>query len=140
MLVNAPLQYYIHYDEVETAVMVIVSWVCFAFALIGVLASAYYSYEIGEGRNWKIIEIFQTLAMLRFVNWRYGKNLDLLFLRMDIFNGTFIFNFFSLFMDDQSTNSPDKFIFNAYNEHFLLSGGGRFISWLAYLLVLLGIN
>jgi hypothetical protein len=59
-----------------------------------------YFNLIGEGRNWKMLEIIQIMATLRFVNWRYSKNLELVFLKLDYFNGAFMFNLFTIFIEE----------------------------------------
>lgn len=142
-VINASLQYYIFYSPNEIILSDIVSWVVFAFVVVGLISCAYYAYEIGEGRNWKLVEVAQTISMLRFLPWRYSANLEMLLLKLDYLNGTFIYNVFTIFLPD-SEDVPTKlgvqFQILNYDTEFLLSGGGRFITWLGLLLTLLLIN
>lgn len=65
-------------------------------------------------------------------------------LKLDYLNGTFIFNIFTLFLTPQDTDTTIdgivKFQIMDYGGEFFFNGGGRFISWLAYLMALLFIN
>jgi hypothetical protein len=136
---QAQLQYYIYYDDLDTAVSNISAWLVFIIVLAGLVGCAYYQYEIGEGRNWKLLEVLQMISMLRFLNWRYCMTFDLFLGKMDIFNGTFIYNIFVNYFEDNSV-VPEKYDFYGCSGNFFLGGGGRFLSWYLYVMIFLLIN
>jgi hypothetical protein len=98
------LQYYIYYSSDEELIISIISWCIFVIVCIALASGFAYEYYIGEGRNWKPLEILQLIAAIRYLNFRYGLNLELILERLNYFNVSFIYNYFEIFISDQGTD------------------------------------
>jgi len=123
------LPYCIHYDDLEKLTAWGVSWFAFVICVLGCVSTVLYLYYIGEGRTRKVLEYLQLLAMVRFINVKDGLNLQELFVRLDYFNITWMYNVFDLLPNPSDQfNVQAKFRFYDYNSYFLTEGGGRFIT------------
>ncbi|CAD8133213.1 unnamed protein product [Paramecium octaurelia] len=134
-LIKTELNYYIYYTDDEVYFSDTLSYITLSFLILSLISAFSYSYKIGSGQVWQIIQSLQLISLLRLIKLRYSLHIDKVLDVLNYCNFSFIPNLFLLMIDVPKQNTI-KFQIEDYPSQFLLNAGGRYISFIIYALVL----